>query len=738
MNSSLHATVPNALRNQDLPAFFRHRRLQWHRISVVALGVLLAGSLHPASANTYSYTGGGTGSATSPITGSFSNGFSPSITSAGYTDTLSFAGGSYTATDDVGQQILANMLTFSNSGTVALARGAGSNSISLGGANPAVTTSGGSVVNALDLSLAANATFNIGGGGMTQGGVISGIGYGIIKSGNSTGALTFMGASTYTGATNISAGILTAGIASVANVSGAFGNNSAITLANASGVGLYLTSTTGTTANNYDTQVGSLSGGGTFGGGVNLGSAVLTTGGDNTSTAYAGQLSGTNGKLTKIGAGTQTLSGTNSYTGGTNFNGGIINVSSTGALGNMGNLTFGGGALQYSAANQTDYSGRFISTGNQAYSIDTNGQTVSFAFGLTSTGGSLAKSGAGTLTLTKAGTYTGGTTVTGGTLTASATNALGTGALAVNNANTGAGTNVIVNFQASQTVNSLSSTVAMPTSGTNTAQVNITASNTLTDTQSGTTNYAGSVSGGTLSIAGQGSGASAATINYTGNDSAAQTNVNANATLQLNNAGGPALSGPVAVATSGTLTISANATNNEIATAAPPTTIPTIAAVTLNGGTLNANGSDGTLSSPTITATTTVGSSMGALALGTNGTQTRPSLLAFAGTGTTSNPIILAFADSSQTLGSGYLNITGYTGTTNALYIGTTSDLTPTQLKQIGFNGVFGATQSTTGEILASAPEPGEPLSLLAGAGGLGGLIWSRRKKAGQAAAAAD
>ena len=78
-------------------------------------------------------------------------------------------------------------------------------------------------------------------------------------------------------------------------------------------------------------------------------------------------------------------------------------------------LSFGGGTLQYSAANQTDYSVRFSTAANQQYRIDTNNQSITFASALTSQGGSLTKLGGGTLTLTGNNTYTGGTTLNGGT-----------------------------------------------------------------------------------------------------------------------------------------------------------------------------------------------------------------------------------------------------------------------------------------------------------------------------------
>ena len=129
----------------------------------------------------------------------------------------------------------------------------------------------------------------------------------------------------------------------------------------------------------------------------------------------ANAIAGTTG-LTKNGTGTLTLTNTNSYTGLTSLNGGVLNVGSAGALGTVSTLSFGGGTLQYSAANQTDYSNRFSTGAGQAYSVDTNGQNVTFANALNSTGGTLTKSGAGALTLGTFSTYSGGTTINGGTL----------------------------------------------------------------------------------------------------------------------------------------------------------------------------------------------------------------------------------------------------------------------------------------------------------------------------------
>ncbi len=142
---------------------------------------------------------------------------------------------------------------------------------------------------------------------------------------------------------------------------------------------------------------------------------------------------GAAGSLSKIGAGTMTLSATNNYTGGTAINAGVLKANApetpgvSGPLGKSGTITFGGGTLQYSAANQYDYSARFSSAAGQLISIDTAGQTVTFASLLTSNGGTLSKSGNGTLTLTGANTYSGGTFINGGTLAVNSASGSGTG-----------------------------------------------------------------------------------------------------------------------------------------------------------------------------------------------------------------------------------------------------------------------------------------------------------------------
>lgn len=93
---------------------------------------------------------------------------------------------------------------------------------------------------------------------------------------------------------------------------------------------------------------------------------------------------------------------------------------------------------QYGRANQTDYSSRFDLSGGQAWSIDTKGQSVTFASDLQGAGRSLSKSGTGTPTLTGDNAHDGAISVLGGSLDLGGAWTLGAAGTATTFAATGA------------------------------------------------------------------------------------------------------------------------------------------------------------------------------------------------------------------------------------------------------------------------------------------------------------
>ncbi len=249
---------------------------------------------------------------------------------------------------------------------------------------------------------------------------------------------------------------------------GSVGSTTALILDNTVGVGLNL---------GANLVIGSLSGGGAAGGNVTS-SATLTVGGLDTSTTYAGVISGT-GALTKTGTGTLALTGANTYGGNTTINGGTLDLTA-GRLYSAGYqstaiVTVAGGTLLLnsfaydlaaaSLGGLRDYaSARVInggtievvggthSSGND-FTVGTNGGTFRYnpantANTLTLSGngnsnipiagaltfqadgnitvseviegaGSLTKTGAGTLTLSNAAnSFTGNVTINAGQVTA--------------------------------------------------------------------------------------------------------------------------------------------------------------------------------------------------------------------------------------------------------------------------------------------------------------------------------
>ena len=145
---------------------------------------------------------------------------------------------------------------------------------------------------------------------------------------------------------------------------------------------------------------------------------------------YAGNMSGS-GSLTKSGAYTLTLSGSNNYTGATIVSAGTLQAGAEGAFSSSSAVSVATGAtLDLNGYKQTigGLSGSgTVSLGSVTLTV--NNTSDSPFDGVISGTGGLTKSGSGTLTLTGANTYTGATTVSAGTL--SVTGSLATSSITV-------------------------------------------------------------------------------------------------------------------------------------------------------------------------------------------------------------------------------------------------------------------------------------------------------------------
>ncbi len=236
-----------------------------------------------------------------------------------------------------------------------------------------------------------------------------------------SGAVLLSGSNSYSGTTTVASGTtLRTGSTSALPGSAASGSlalngvldmrGKNVTLGGLSGTGT-ITDYTQLTAPNPATDV------------------TLTVGGNNQSTVFGGVLMNgglstadtptqTNALVTlslvKTGTGTLTLAGNNPYTGTTTISSGALQIGNggtTGTIGTYGDIT-NNGALAFNRSN------------NQVVTARISGS------------GSLTQAGTGRLELANVNTYTGGTTVLAGTLSARASSSLGSGAVALGNSTT--------------------------------------------------------------------------------------------------------------------------------------------------------------------------------------------------------------------------------------------------------------------------------------------------------------
>jgi fibronectin-binding autotransporter adhesin len=175
----------------------------------------------------------------------------------------------------------------------------------------------------------------------------------LILQGTGSGTLTLSGANTYAGGTLINAGTL------LLSGGGALANTGAVELAGATSVFnlAAITATSETTGRLIGVSSSS----------VVLGGKTLILD-DALDATFSGNLSGTNGSLTKQGSGVQTLAGNNTFTGTLSVLGGTLLLGSATALPSTATLSLSGGTLK------TD--GLDASTG--VLKVGANGGTIDF------------------------------------------------------------------------------------------------------------------------------------------------------------------------------------------------------------------------------------------------------------------------------------------------------------------------------------------------------------------------
>ncbi|MBW8782406.1 MAG: autotransporter-associated beta strand repeat-containing protein [Verrucomicrobia bacterium] len=340
----------------------------------------------------------------------------------------------------------------------------------------AVTIGSATANQNINIALGASQTWNVGSGGLTFNNVISdgGSAFGLTKTG--TGTLTLTGANTYTGTTAINVGTLTLSGSISSSTALALGGGtlnytptatgSTQTFASTAVNAGNSTVTNGTATNIVDLATITRSGSGLLNissltGTTKTSNAVDSTGilgtwittGTGTGLTYAA--GGNGGAITAYtGTAAATAANVTSTAGTVNYD--VAAVGTLGASASFNTLRYTGAAgtiagaftangLMNAGTGTVTYSGGLTIGANQELVILSNGQATTLSGVISNNGGGASSityggPGAGTLTLSNANSYSGGTTLNAGTLVFGNNSAFGAGALTLNGGTLKAGT----------------------------------------------------------------------------------------------------------------------------------------------------------------------------------------------------------------------------------------------------------------------------------------------------------